>query len=757
LAEYQAALNYNNCDEAWTILNSLYWSIQAGIDALTANTTFTPIQIATKAKLDAVVAIRNPAVETELAELEKRYTAAVATAAGGNFFTATREMNAIAPKCDRLLPIAQAFAGYLAARDPADAKLKEAEAHAQVAAIQTMITRLRGKFDNAAKLAIEGDPATATIMMQEILPAAEDAIANADGSAIFEGIAEAIGDSASDDGPSFLHIAAAKKAYDWQADKDNASVAQTHLDEAKIKLALAEAGSTPPKDAKEALQAAMDAVTLAGQIISQHLLLLEAVAMARTKIALLKAHPQKSYISTQIVALDAAVDAVETSAKDSASIARASTDLEAAMDNFHDLRAKADAHVTYVDLRAKPEIVPRLAALEAHDHSYAIQTNIDAMRQKIAEATTKSQAFDPLAAVALLEQVEAIGLSSLVLADMRANTPPSVSDIQDILSRPNGQAELDAMMDALEPDAKRAVLRVAFEARFGCQLRNFQTTVTAADGSETFVTPIADNALKGPNIERFYEIMSELPSGATLDNDSMRQFTMVETGQGSFYDGETKDVVMREGDAALSSAYTFGSEFQVGEVEEDCEPANDDPVSFFSWNTLHEVGHAVDDQHGFMKKNCTGAAFGSWTEYGGSIQPIAAAAARKFKYDPTYIGQILAGNANAALPALPSDNSCTEEEWESRRIAFTAWNASVREGRNPWSSQATAKAIAIDGVVYQESYAGTWTSYSLDARSKGISSYQFRAPGEWFSELYAAYHSGKLKPSHPAISWLEAL
>ena len=31
------------------------------------------------------------------------------------------------------------------------------------------------------------------------------------------------------------------------------------------------------------------------------------------------------------------------------------------------------------------------------------------------------------------------------------------------------------------------------------------------------------------------------------------------------------------------------------------------------------------------------------------------------------------------------------------------------------------------------------------------------APAEWFAELYATFHMDKLKPSHPARSWLAKL
>ena len=47
--------------------------------------------------------------------------------------------------------------------------------------------------------------------------------------------------------------------------------------------------------------------------------------------------------------------------------------------------------------------------------------------------------------------------------------------------------------------------------------------------------------------------------------------------------------------------------------------------------------------------------------------------------------------------------------------------------------------------------------YLASERSKGITGYQFRSPVEWFSEIYAAYFSDKLKPAHPAVSWLKTL
>ena len=37
------------------------------------------------------------------------------------------------------------------------------------------------------------------------------------------------------------------------------------------------------------------------------------------------------------------------------------------------------------------------------------------------------------------------------------------------------------------------------------------------------------------------------------------------------------------------------------------------------------------------------------------------------------------------------------------------------------------------------------------------SGYQFRAPAEWFADLYAGYKSGRLGKKHPALEWLKKL
>ncbi|WP_207478932.1 hypothetical protein [Arenibaculum pallidiluteum] len=65
-----------------------------------------------------------------------------------------------------------------------------------------------------------------------------------------------------------------------------------------------------------------------------------------------------------------------------------------------------------------------------------------------------------------------------------------------------------------------------------------------------------------------------------------------------------------------------------------------------------------------------------------------------------------------------------------------------------------AAKVAIGDRVYIESYPGDWWSYSLAKRQETqVSDYQWRAPGEWFAELYAMYYLGKLAKGHDLYKW----
>ena len=96
------------------------------------------------------------------------------------------------------------------------------------------------------------------------------------------------------------------------------------------------------------------------------------------------------------------------------------------------------------------------------------------------------------------------------------------------------------------------------------------------------------------------------------------------------------------------------------------------------------------------------------------------------------------------------------DEWERRRVAAFDWTRKIRSAASPWANGSVAPADrdrrpGLPGVVSRH----RWFSYDLAARSQGLTGYQFRAPWEWFAELYAAHFSGKLKPEHPAMACLK--
>jgi hypothetical protein len=95
---------------------------------------------------------------------------------------------------------------------------------------------------------------------------------------------------------------------------------------------------------------------------------------------------------------------------------------------------------------------------------------------------------------------------------------------------------------------------------------------------------------------------------------------------------------------------------------------------------------------------------------------------------------------------------------EAAKKRFDEWYA-LATSPNIYRREGDCVKITIASTkrIYHEAYTRNWVSYSAAARKKGLTGYQFRAPGEWFAELYAGFRSNKLGPNHPARAWLEKL
>jgi len=189
----------------------------------------------------------------------------------------------------------------------------------------------------------------------------------------------------------------------------------------------------------------------------------------------------------------------------------------------------------------------------------------------------------------------------------------------------------------------------------------------------------------------------------------------------------------------------------------ECQPANDKPEDLFDFNMLHELAHAIDDSNNFMASRENQPAFGGWIMHGGDVDTIAAAVAADKKFDKTpeqiaYVAALIS-RSQAIVPDRSEEGG---DEFDRAKAAVDSWYADAVTD-NVWDSEAASSRLVVGSRIYHQAYPDTWVSYAASARKRGITSYQFRAPGEWFSELYAAFKSGKLKPEHPSRAWLAKL
>jgi hypothetical protein len=621
-------------------------------------------------------------------------------------------------------------------------------------------TRITEQFIAPAKAAaarLEHAPAMALLGKVAAAVAAASAIATGAGEA------QAARDTAAGDlaGPLPGAISAVEALLAPLLTHDQATAIKDLTDPIADAIAAARV-EPPPADAAQRLAEAADACVAARLAAERHAAFARALATAETAAKAL---------TDPLVAADGAAIATRHTEPAKALAAAPGHDFVGAMAQLYLALAAAAAADAILARDADFQIA--LAKAQALlDGLNALKPAKDPVIGDAAEAI-QTQKIDAAKALAGLPQRDHAGAEALLAGIAAAcktlalqkkaagGGVPDELEIKALIDEPGGAKQLDAMVATLPDTTPRGVVEALIKLRF--DLDSFQN-LDAGGGAK-------DAALgKSKSLKKIYALLAMVPDSHTRDNPSLDRIERYggdaslpeNVKRGSYFAGGDKKVVLSCGRAKDADPHPLGGvALALPEVEPECEMVPDSEVpapKYFDWTTLHEVGHAIDDKKRFMQGKAGDGAFGGWQVHGRDVMPVARAVAKACSFEGAAAEAYLAAYLLGGKPAVPTAPMGRDAgDWASSAVKAAAWCDAIRVGQELWENGGATAAHAVDGRVYHEAYAGSWVSYDLAARTKGITGYQFRAPGEWLSELYAAFHSGKLKKSHPAAGWLETL
>jgi hypothetical protein len=391
--------------------------------------------------------------------------------------------------------------------------------------------------------------------------------------------------------------------------------------------------------------------------------------------------------------------------------------------------------------------------------AFANQTTIACLMDNMPEEGRSAPGFDKLASQLSITQLmvskDALSDSILFADEEEATSDALVSSMlttaedtggavrtMDILSTFPAAGTLSSAQQAQLSEIfhnadDRGVWEKAFEVRFGVSIHETTFRLRARLGER-----VEDWTRE--SLTRSWEVLAALPTSHVAGNADLVSYVRIENTQ--------RDKRREAGKAAGTGGWHHDSTNTVGmKVGDDLDAENKtdegdplDGVTRFDKVVRHEIGHAVDAQLDFMTSRGSEEKFGGWEEHEGDWEAILDVAMTAFGCPAEGGGslvppmeQIEAGLKEAT--AKRNWGKFTDEIYDIELMSHPLV-VGLKNGieGSPWYDGRLG--MKIGDKIYVLSYKNQWHSYMAKTHAQKVSTYQFRAPGEWFAEAYAAYY-----------------
>lgn len=730
-----------------------------------AKNEYEATRAAAEAKVDALTAPRdallpNAAATARAAAVRAAYDRAVALDAGGTWVAARDALASAAADADAALLALQTLKTSLDGLTAAAGRRRKAgperPVELQLEQADERLAEARARLD--AGDAAAADAATAAAAA--LLDAADRILADAAALGKDRDDAGQLAEGAAPVTAELLAPLIAKAETGLAAVQGRiAELPQQQSWATSIEAALTTAGGAPGKAAAEALTRCLDMIANAAADAGQARAFAALKKTAADELAAIAAIAKGGdFVAPERTAIGKYLALAEADAG-TALFSSAFRQLRSAEVDLAAARRLAEDYRIYSE-RLEGPVAAAVKAVRESPHRFAVADEIDEIDRLLERAATAVGARDAATARAQLDGVEGMCALCEVKLKVSKGEAPDEQTLNDLVALNGGPAYLDDYVAGLDPRINREAMINVTKARFGLDVVAFHSSY---DEKTLLPTgPSADGTtVPAINLRAMYALMKEVPDAFTRDNPSLKELRKYDEADYSFYDPQGKGLAMRCGRATDDTRFAIGSPWEIdrsplaGEVRDAAlvldhvDHAAPEP-DYFSWQVWHELAHSIDDKTGFMNANQSAPKYGGWQVHGNNVKPIADAAARHFRCDnePSrrYIEHLLLGRS----PAAPADTDMDE----ATRLDIAAWHEAIKTGNNIWDNGSATRKHALGDRMYHEAYANSWVSYELKQRALGVTGYQFRAPGEWFSELYAALKTGKLKNSHPAYAEL---